>query len=82
MLGRRSMNLTETNIGAELCVSRIGGSAGDLGVLLSLRRVLVTLQVIILAVRLFGRAMRFGSALVVFGRFCVCLIGHVSLPLS
>jgi hypothetical protein len=76
------MNLTETNIGAELCVSRIGGSAGDLGVLLSLRRVLAAFQVVILAVKLRGRAMRFGCALVVFGRFCVYLIGHVGLRLS
>ena len=60
-------------------MSRIGGSAGDLGVLLSLRRVLVTLQVVVLAVKLCGSAMRLGCALVVFGRFCVCLIGHVGL---
>ena len=63
-------------------MSRIGGSAGDLGVLLSLRRVLVTLQVVVLAVKLCRSAMRFGRALVVFGRFCVCLIGHMGLPLS
>jgi hypothetical protein len=29
-----------------------------------------------------GGAMRLGCALVVFGRFGVCLIGHVCLPLS
>ena len=63
-------------------MSRIGGPAGDLGVLLSLSRVLATLQVVILAVKLCGRAMRFGCALVVFGCFCVCLIGHMGLRLS
>jgi hypothetical protein len=63
-------------------MSRIGGSAGDLGVLLSLRRVLVTLHVVVLAVELCGSAMRLGGALVVFGRLRVCLMGHVGLPLS
>ena len=63
-------------------MSRIGGSAGDLGVLLSVGRVLVTLQVVVLAVKLCGGAMRFSCALVVFGRFCVSLIGHMGLRLS
>jgi hypothetical protein len=29
-----------------------------------------------------GGAMRLGCALVVVGRFCVCLIGHLGFPLS
>ena len=52
-------------------MSLIGCGARDLGVLLSLRRVLITLHVVVLAVMLGRRAMRFGCALVVIGRF-VC----------
>ena len=39
----------------------LGGSAGDLGVLLSLHRVLVALQVVVFAVKLCGRAMRLAA---------------------
>ncbi len=63
-------------------MSLVRGCTGNLGVLLGLRRVLVALHVVVLAVMLCGGAMRFGGALVVLGRFCVCLIGHLGLPLS
>jgi hypothetical protein len=61
-------------------VSLVGGSAGDLGVLLGLRGVLVALHVVVLAVMVGGGAMRLGCALVVIGRFCVGLAGHLCLP--
>lgn len=60
-------------------MSLIGGGAGDLGVLLNLRRVLAATHVVVLAVMLGGRAMRLGCALVVIGRFCVRLTGHLDL---
>jgi hypothetical protein len=50
-------------------VSLVGGCAGNLGVLLGLRGVLVALHVVVLAVMLCGGAARLGCALVVIGRF-------------
>jgi hypothetical protein len=63
-------------------MSLIGGCAGDFGVLLSLHCVFVTLHMVVLAVMLCGGTMRLGCALVVIGRFCVCLVWHLGLPLS
>ena len=63
-------------------MSLVRGCTSNLGVLLSLRGVLVTLYVVILAVMLCSGAMRLGCALVVLSRFCVCLAGHLGLPLS
>ncbi len=62
-------------------MSFIRSRAGDLGVLLSLRRVLVTLHVVVLGVMLCGGPMRLGCALVMIGRFCVGLTGHLDLSL-
>ena len=50
-------------------MSLVGGRAGDLGVLLGLRGVLIALHVVVLAVMLCGGAMRLGCALVVLCRF-------------
>jgi len=52
-------------------VSLVRSCAGDLGLLLGLRRVLIALQVVVLAVMFRGGAMRLGCALVMIGRFCV-----------
>lgn len=52
-------------------MSLVGGCARNLGVLLGLDRVLVTLHVVVLAVMLCGGAMRLGCALMVRGRICV-----------
>ncbi len=58
----------------------VRGRTSNLGMLLGFHCVLVTLHVVVLAVMLCGGAMRLGGALVVLGRFCVCLIGHLGLP--
>ena len=50
-------------------MSLVGGRAGDLGVLLGLRGVLIALHVVVLPVMLCGGAMRLGCALVVLCRF-------------
>jgi len=50
--------------------------AGALGVCLSLRRVLVALRMVILAVVFGGAAMRLGRVLVMLRSLGVCLIGH------
>ena len=63
-------------------MSLVRGPSSNLGMLLGFHCVLVTLHVVVLAVMLCGGAMRLGGALVVLGRFCVCLIGHLGLPLS
>jgi|ERR1700722_13539862 hypothetical protein len=63
-------------------MSLVRGRTSNLGMLLGFHRVLVTLHVVVLAVVLCGGAMRLGGALVVLGRFCVCLVGHLGLPLS
>jgi hypothetical protein len=63
-------------------VSLIAGRAGDLGVLLSLNCVFVTLHVVVVAVM----APRRRDATWLRSRgdlpFCVCLVGHLGLPLS
>ena len=61
-------------------MSLIGGCSGDLGVLLSLRCVLVALHVVVLAMMFCGGAMRLGCALVMVGRFEMGFAGHLSLP--
>ena len=56
-------------LGGAFRVSLVGGCAGDLGVLLGLRSVLIALHVVVLAVMVRGGAMRLGCALVVIGGF-------------
>jgi hypothetical protein len=63
-------------------VSLIGGCSGNLGVLLSLRCVLVALHVVVLAMMVCGGAMRLGCAFVVIGGFGMGLTGHCTLSLS
>ena len=57
-------------------MSLVGSCAGDLGVLLGLRGVLIALHVVVLAVMICGGAMRLGCAFVVIGSFCMGLTGH------
>jgi hypothetical protein len=56
-------------LGGAFRVGLVRGCTSNLGVLLGLHRVLVTLHVVVLAVMLCGGAMRLGCALVVLGRF-------------
>jgi hypothetical protein len=60
---------------------RLGIVARGLGVLLCLRRVFLTLHVVILAMLFGGGAMRLGGGLVMFRSFGVSLL-HVDCPLA